>query len=311
MVADSPRLIIISGATCSGKSTLGIELAQRLGGEIINADSMQVYRGMDIGTAKIPVSERMGIRHHLIDIVDPDEEFNAALFRYHAHTIIGELHEKRVPIIVVGGTGLYVKALVGGLFRVPPSRPDVRRALRDECKHKGPAFLHQRLLRLDKRAAERIHPADKVRIIRALEVIELAGHPFSELTKEHGFSDRRFQTLHLCLSVDRQVLYDRINRRTNAMVESGLIAEVEGLLQSGYSPELKPMQAIGYLHIVEYLEGRWDLGEAIRLIQRDTRRYAKRQLTWFGHDPEVRWVKPADRSNILNSIAEFVQRLDV
>jgi tRNA dimethylallyltransferase len=311
MVADSPRLTIVSGPTCSGKSALGIELAQRLGGEIINADSMQVYRGMDIGTAKIPVSERKGIPHHLIDIVDPDEEFNAALFRYHAHNIVRELQEKRVPIIVVGGTGLYVKALLGGLFQLPPSRPDVRRALREECKREGPAFLHRRLSRLDKPAAERIHPADKVRIIRALEVIELAGRPFSELTKEHGFSDRRFQTLHLCLSVDRKALYDRINRRTNAMVESGLIAEVEGLLRKGYSPELKPMQAIGYRHIVGYLEGRWDLGEALRLIQRDTRRYAKRQLTWFGNDPEVRWVKPADRSNVLNFVAEFLQRLDL
>jgi len=311
MVVDSPRLIIVSGPTCSGKSSLGIELAQRLEGEIINADSMQVYRGMDIGTAKVPVSERKGIPHHVMDIVDPDEAFNAALFRYHAHTIIGELHEKRVPIIVVGGTGLYVKALLGGLFQVPPPRPDVRRALREECKRKGPAFLHRRLSRLDKPAAERIHPADTVRIIRALEVIEIAGRSFSELTEEHGFSDQRFQTLHLCLSIDRQVLYDRINRRTNAMIESGLIAEVEGLLHSGYSPELKPMQAIGYRHIIGYLEGRWNLDEAIRLIQRDTRRYAKRQLTWFGNDPEVRWVQPADRSNILNSVAEFLQRLDL
>jgi tRNA dimethylallyltransferase len=311
MAADSPQLIIISGPTCSGKSALGIELAQRLGGEVINADSMQVYRGMDIGTAKIPVSERKGVPHHLIDIVDPDEEFNAALFRYHAHTIIGELYEKKVPTIVVGGTGLYVKALLGGLFQVPPSRPDLRRALREECKKKGPAFLHRRLSRLDKPAADRINPADKVRIIRALEVIELTGCPFSELTKEHDFSDRRFQALHLCLSVDRQVLYDRINRRTNAMVESGLIAEVEGLLHRGYNPELKPMQAIGYRHIVGYLEGRWDLSEAVRLIQRDTRRYAKRQLTWFGKDPEIRWVKPADTLNILGSIAEFLQRLDL
>lgn len=311
MVADSPQLIIISGPTCSGKSALGIELAQRLSGEIINADSMQVYRGMDIGTAKIPVSERKGIPHHLIDIVDPDEEFNAALFRYHAHPVIRELHEKGVPTIVVGGTGLYVRALLRGLFQVPPSRPDVRQALREECKRKGSAFLHQRLSRLDKTAADSIHPADKVRIVRALEVIELTGRPFSELTKEHDFSDRRFQALHLCLNVDRQVLYERINRRTKAMVESGLIAEVVGLLHMGYSPELKPMQAIGYRHIVGYLEGRWDLSEAVRLIQRDTRRYAKRQLTWFGNDPEIRWVKPADRSNILSTVAEFLQRLDL
>ena len=311
MAADSPQLIIVSGPTCSGKSALGIELAQRLDGQIINADSMQVYRGMDIGTAKIPVSERKGIPHHLIDIVDPDQAFNAALFRYHAHTTVKELYEKRVLPIVVGGTGLYVKALLGGLFQVPPSRPEARRALREECKRKGPAFLHRRLSRLDKIAAARISPADKVRIMRALEVIELTGRPFSELTEEHGFSDRRFHALHLCLSVDRKELYDRINRRASAMVESGLIAEVEGLLHRGYKPELKPMQAIGYRQIVGYLEGRWDLNEAVRLIQRDTRRYAKRQLTWFAKDPEIRWVRPTDTANILNSIRQFLQRLDL
>jgi len=259
MVEDLPKLIVISGPTCSGKSGLGVELAQLVSGDIINADSMQVYRGMDIGTAKIPVSERKGIPHHLIDIVNPDEEFNAALFRQHALTIIKELHEKNVPIIVVGGTGLYVKALLGGLFEAPPSKPALRRALLEKWEKRGPAFLYQRLSRLDKDAADSIHPMDKIRITRALEVIHLTGCPLSELTKRHGFSDRRFRVLNLCLNVDRQVLYNRINKRTISMISAGLIAEVEGLLQIGYSPKLKPMKAIGYRHIMGYLKGTWDI----------------------------------------------------
>ena len=307
MVEDLPKLIVISGPTCSGKSGLGVELAQLVSGEIINADSMQVYRGMDIGTAKIPVSERKGIPHHLVDIVNPDEEFNAALFRQHALTIIKELYEKKVPIIVIGGTGLYVKALLGGLFEAPPSKPALRRALLEEWEKRGPAFLYQRLSRLDRNAADSIHPMDKIRITRALEVIHLTGCPLSELTKKHGFSDRRFHALNLCLNVDRQVLYNRINKRTISMINAGLIAEVEGLLQIGYSPKLKPMKAIGYCHIMGYLRGTWDFDEAKGLMQRDTRRYAKRQLTWFGADPEITWVDPDDKPGIVNKVMAFIQ----
>ena len=305
------KVIIISGATCSGKSAFAVELAQLLGGEIINADSMQVYRGMDIGTAKIPIPERKGIPHHLIDIVNPDQEFNAALFRVHALPIIEGLHAKRLPIMVVGGTGLYVKSLLGGLFRCPPSKPELRQTLWQECEEKGPSLLYQRLSRLDRKAADSIHPMDKVRIIRALEVIHLTGCPFSELTRKHGFSDRRFLALNLCLNVDRQVLYSRINRRTMSMIDSGLIGEVEGLLKMGYSTELKPMQAIGYRDIVGYLKGRWNLDEAITLIQRDTRRYAKRQLTWLRADPDIIWVNLDDKSGIINRVMAFIQRLDL
>jgi len=307
MVEDLPKLIVISGPTCSGKSGLGVELAQLVSGEIINADSMQVYRGMDIGTAKIPVSERKGIPHHLVDIVNPDEEFNAALFRQHALTIIKELYEKNVPIIVIGGTGLYVKALLGGLFEAPPPEPALRQTLLEEWEKRGPAFLYQRLSRLDKDAADSIHPMDKIRITRALEVIHLTGCPLSELTKRHGFSDRRFRALNLCLNVDRQVLYNRINKRTISMISAGLIAEVEGLLQMGYSPKLKPMKAIGYRHIIGHLKSTWDLDEAKRLMQRDTRRYAKRQLTWFGADPEITWVDPDDKPGIVNMVMAFIR----
>lgn len=307
MEKDRARLIIISGPTCSGKSVLAVELAIMLGGEIINVDSMQVYRGMDIGTAKLPHSERKEIPHHLIDIVDPDQEFNAALFLSHALPIIEDLNEKAIPIIVVGGTGLYIKALLGGLFKCAPAQRQLRQRLWDECEVKGSSFLYQRLARLDKEAAQTIHSTDRIRIIRALEVIHSTGCTFSELTKRHKFSERRFTALHLYLDVERQRLYERINRRTLSMIDSGLINEVEGLILMGYSPELKPMKAIGYRHIVGYLKGSWDLEEAIGLIQRDTRRYAKRQITWFRANSEVIWINPDDKSEIINMVMAFIR----
>jgi tRNA dimethylallyltransferase len=306
MVDDSPKLIIISGPTCSGKSALAVELASIVGGEIINADSMQVYRRMDIGTAKLPISERKGIPHHLIDIINPDQEFNAALFLVHTLPIIKDLHSKKIPIIVVGGTGLYVRALLGGLFNCPPSDLELRQNLWEECEKQGTSFLYEKLSRLDKNAADRIHPMDKVRIIRALEVIHLTGYQFSELTRKHGFSNKRFSPLNLCLYVDRHILYRRINRRTISMIDSGFINEVEVLLKMGYDSNLKSMQAIGYRHIVGYLKDKWKFNETIKIIQRDTRRYAKRQLTWLRADPEIIWVNPDDTTEIINKVMTFI-----
>ncbi len=306
MVDDSPKLIIISGPTCSGKSALAVELASIVGGEIINADSMQVYRGMDIGTAKLTISERKGIPHHLIDIINPDQEFNAALFLVHALPIIKDLHSKKIPIIVVGGTGLYVRTLLGGLFNCPPSDVELRQNLWKECEKQGPSFLYEKLSRLDKNAADRIHPMDKVRIIRALEVIHLTGHKFSELTRKHGFSNKRFSQLNLCLHVNRHILYRRINRRAISMIDSGFINEVEVLLKMGYDSNLKPMQAIGYRHIVGYLNNKWSFNETIRLIQRDTRRYAKRQLTWLRAEPDIILVNPDDTTEIINKVMTFI-----
>jgi len=306
MVDDSPKLIIISGPTCSGKSALAVELASIVGGEIINADSMQVYRGMDIGTAKLSISERKGIPHHLIDIINPDQEFNAALFLVHTLPIIRDLHSKKIPIIVVGGTGLYVRALLGGLFNCPPSDLELRQNLWEECEKQGTSFLYEKLSRLDKNAADRIHPMDKVRIIRALEVIHLTGYQFSELTRKHGFSNKRFSPLNLCLYVDRHILYRRINRRTISMIDSGFINEVEVLLKMGYDSNLKSMQAIGYRHIVGYLKDKWKFNETIKIIQRDTRRYAKRQLTWLRADPEIIWVNPDDTTEIINKVMTFI-----
>ena len=307
MTEELPKLLILSGPTGSGKSELAIELASLLGAEIINADSMQVYRGMDIGTAKLPMPKRKGIPHHVIDIVDPDQEFNAALFRSHALPIIDDCRRRDIPIIVVGGTGLYINALLGGLFKCPPSQRELRQKLWEECENKGSTYLYERLCGVDRKAAESIHPMDTIRIIRALEVVYLTERPFSEVTEEHRFSERRFSPLHISLFVDREILYDRINSRTLSMIDAGLVGEVEGLLAMGYGPELKPMKAIGYRHMVGYLKDDWDLDEAVRLIQRDTRRYAKRQNTWFRADPEVVRVNPDDRSGIIDMVRAFRQ----
>jgi len=306
MERDLPKLIVISGPTCSGKSKLAVDLALEVGGEIINADSMQVYRGMDVGTAKLPVEDRKGIKHHLIDILEPDQEFNAALFVSYALPVIQDLRQKGMPIIVVGGTGLYVRALLGGLFECPPSDFEVRQRLQEEFEKKGLPVLYQRLLKLDKNAADNINPNDRIRIMRALEVIDITARPFSELVGEHGFSDRRFSYLHFCMNIDRTILYERINIRTMSMIEGGLIDETKGLLDAGYSPDLKSMQSIGYRHSIHYLNGLWGLDEAIRIIQRDTRRYAKRQLTWFRAEKDVTWINPEDTEGLATKVSEFI-----
>jgi len=311
MPKNFPRLVIIGGPTCSGKSSLAVELALLLGGEIINADSMQVYRGMDIGTAKLPMRDRKGIPHHLIDIVEPDQEFNAALFIAHSLPIIENLYKKRTPIIIVGGTGLYVRALLGGLFECHESDKNIRKKLAEECKEEGLSSLYKRLKRVDTKAAETINPMDRVRVIRALEVIELTGYRFSDLAMRHGFSDRRFRYLYFCLDVNRAILYERINNRTESMIEYGLIDEVEGLLKAGFNPQLKSMQSIGYRHIVDFLDKKYNLDETKRHIKRDTRRYAKRQFTWFKGDPEVIWVDLDNKQEIFKRASVFAQKLDL
>lgn len=289
---EQQKIVIIAGPTASGKSSLGVELALSLGGEILNADSMQVYRGMDVGTAKPTLEEQKGIPHHLLDVVDPDEDFSAATFRSMALALVREICSRGKICLVVGGTGLYIKALLGGLLRSPPADPRLRETLRLECDNHGSTRLYERLKLLDPESASRVHPNDKVRIIRSLEIIHLTNRRPSELSREHGFRDRALGALKLCLKINREELYHRINRRSAAMLRAGLVGETESLLSKGYSSQLKPMKSIGYRHIVKYLEGTWSLAEATRNLQRDTRRYAKRQLTWFRADPEFTWISP-------------------
>ena len=206
---------------------------------------------------------------------------------------------------MVGGTGLYIKSLQKGFFRCPPADQELRESLNMEYETNGPEKLHQRLMRIDPESAGRIHPNDRVRITRALEVFHLTNRRLSELMEKEGRKERPLKNLKLCLKVDREDLYRRINERSKAMVDSGLTEEVENLLKNGYSADLKPMKAIGYRHIIRYIRGDWSLTETIHNLQRDTRRYAKRQLTWFRADPEMQWFMPEDFNSILQKLEDF------
>jgi len=303
------KIVIITGPTATGKSALAIEMAEYLNAEIINADSMQVYRYMNIGTAKVLEKERKGIPHHLIDIVDPDQEFNAAIYRRLAIEKIKEIYERGKRCLIVGGTGLYIRTLLGGLMRLPPGVKRVREKIQKEMEEIGLQGLYQRLKELDPEAAINIHPRDRIRITRALEVIELTRKRFSELVRSHRFSDNLFESLKICLFMDRGALYDRINRRTLKMVEEGLLDETKWLLKHGYGPELKSMQSIGYRHMVRVIQGEWSMDTAIRLIQRDTRRYAKRQITWFKKERNMLWIDVSDKERLRREIEYFYEAL--
>jgi len=305
-VLQKPPVIVISGPTCVGKTEVATTLAEPLGGEIISADAMQVYRYMDIGTAKPTQQEQARVRHHLIDVADPDEPFSAARFKAAAEAVIGHLHKKGRPVFVVGGTGLYIKALTRGLFRVQEENGALRERLKAEVKHLGSGVLHQRLQDVDPAAASRIHPNDAYRIIRALEILELTGTPMSEHHSAHGFSDDPYQVLKIGLFLDRERLYLRINQRVDRMLEAGFVKEVKGLLDRGYSADLKSMGSIGYRHMTQYLQGNVTWDETVRLFKRDTRRYAKRQLAWLRADPKIHWLQPAEIDIMSRQIDSFL-----
>lgn len=308
MEMDQPRVVILLGPTGVGKSKLAIELAEEVGGEIINADSMQVYRYMDIGTAKPTPEEQRRVKHHLIDLVDPDQSFHAALYRTLGRKIIDQLHREGKPILVVGGTGLYIKVLTRGIFSSPSVDPQVRERLKKEAEEKGKESLYERLKLVDSRTASRLHPNDLYRVIRALEVFESTGVPLSFYHEQHRFGERPYVTLKIGLEMDRKRLYQRIDERVDQMMEKGLLEEVKRLLQMGYGPELKPMQSLGYKQMVQVLRNQISLDEAVRLVKRDTRHYAKRQWTWFKADPEVRWRNPFDEHReILSEVRSFLK----
>jgi len=244
-VSKKPKVIVICGPTGIGKTAVGIELAGKFGGEIISADSMQIYRYMDIGTAKPTPEELAQIKHHMIDIVNPNEDFDAVQFSKQARDRIAEIGTRGLIPFIVGGTGLYIKALLHGLFQSKPVDPQIRNRLRQEAEENGSGFLFERLKKMDPAAAGRIQPNDSYRIIRALETIESSGKTISEHHQNHGFADDPFNALKIGLQMDRQNLYQRIDNRVHLMIEAGLVAEVTKLLEMGYTAELKSMQSIG------------------------------------------------------------------
>jgi tRNA dimethylallyltransferase len=305
---DLPAAVVICGPTGIGKTSFAIALAKRFHGEIIGADSMQLFRRMDIGTAKPTSEERAAVTHHMVDVVEPDEHFDAEMFAGMAYAKVLELSQRGVLPFVVGGTGLYIKSLIHGLFETVKVDPEVRRRLKEEAAAKGGQHLYRRLVSCDPAAAARIHENDTYRIVRALEVFETSRTPLSARQRSHQFSGRRLRTLKIGLFMERADLYRRIDRRVDAMIRQGLLQEVEGLVGKGYSKDLKSMRSLGYRHMAEYLSGAAVWEEAVRTLKRDTRRYAKRQMTWFRADPEVVWLGPDDAEAAASLVSDFLLR---
>lgn len=300
------RLVIILGPTASGKTELAVRLAERFDGEIVNADSLQVYRGMDIGTAKPGPELLSRVPHHLIDIADPDAEFSASDFRREAGRAIAEIHGRGRKVFLVGGTGLYIRALLKGLADTPTGGGAIRQELEDQAQKAGGAALLDRLAAVDPETAARLHPNDRVRIIRALEVYLQTGRPISRFRSDHRFAGDYYDHLQIGIAVERGELYRRIEERVDRMIGEGLVREVEGLLAAGFNPRLKPLRAIGYKEICAFLAGEYPLEEAVRLIKRDSRRYAKRQVTWLKNENEIIWVEyPDEFGTICNHVIEF------
>jgi tRNA dimethylallyltransferase len=288
----SAPLLVIVGPTASGKSELALHLAGQLAAEIVSADSVQVYRGLDIGSAKPTFDERARVPHHLIDVADPDEQFDAARFRALASRAINDIEGRGGRVVVAGGTGLYVRALLGGLFPSPPKDPELRSSLIIEAKRRGREALWERLAASDPVAAGRIHPHDLVRIVRALEVIALCGSPLSDLQAGHAFAERPYRYVKVGLRLPREELYRRIEERVKEMLAAGWLEEVRSLV-SRWGPEARALQSLGYRQLAAHLKGRLGLEEARGAIIRDTRRYAKRQLVWFRADPQILWLEAA------------------
>ncbi len=307
MGAERPRVIAVMGPTAVGKTGLALQLAKDCGAEIVSADSMQIYRFMEIGTAKPSAADRAEAVHHLLDIVNPDEIFDANRFSRLAREVIENLARQGKPAIVVGGTGLYLKAIFHGLFPEAPSNQERRQRLRHEAEQDGGMGLYQRLTQVDPVTAQRLHPHDLFRIIRALEVWESSGKPLSALHQEHNFRERPFLTLKIGLRRPRSELYELINSRVDEMMAQGFLEEVRGLLSRGYGSHLKSMQALGYRHMVQHLLNRVELAEAVRTMKRDTRRYAKRQMTWFRGDQEIHWFHPKEVQDVGRLARQFLE----
>ena len=284
-------LVVILGPTASGKSALAITLAERLNGEVVACDSTQVYRCFDIGTGKVPAAERRGIPHHLIDLVEPGEVFTAGEYRRRATEVLNAICARGKLPILTAGTGLYLRALLEGLADAPARSEELRERLRQRVARRGAEHLHGILKRLDRESASRIAPGDTQKVIRALEVRLLSGEPTSALHRQERTGLQGFQVLKIGLMPPRAALYERIEGRVTAMLESGWLDEVKMLLNKGIAPTSKPFEFLGYSQLRDVLAGKMVLDGAIRQIQQATRQYAKRQITWFRKEPGVHWIE--------------------
>ena len=316
LITTRKPVVAIVGPTAIGKSRIGIEVAKTLKTEILTADSRQVYRKMDIGTDKPSFQEQQGIPHRLIDLVDPDQSFNTGDFRRHAIQDITRLHGEGLLPLVIGGTGLYIRTLLRGLCPGPPANWRRRKELTQEARMQGGAFLYNKLQQVDPDLAGRLHPNDQPKILRALEVYEILGTPFSKIQQQHQFQESQYPFLLIGLTMERQALYRRIESRVEWEIEKGLVQETQHLLDRGYHRNLGSMKGLGYKQFSGYLDGEYSYEEAVRLLKRDTRHFAKRQMTWFRKEPGIRWIaiKESDRPDqtaqqILDGIEDFLHDL--
>ncbi len=303
-------VVVIVGPTAVGKSRIAVEVAKAFETEVLTADSRQVYRGMDVGTDKPASEERQAVPHRLIDLVDPDESFNAGLYRRQAIDEIERLYRDcRLPL-VVGGTGLYVRTLLNGLCDAPPADPIVREALRQEAEDQGSDRLYARLVDIDPVIAARLHPRDESKVIRALEVYQLSGRRMSEFQQEHGFAERPFATLMIGLNRDRDMLYRRIEGRIDWQLAHGLIEETKRLLAQGYQRDSAAMKGLGYRQVAEHLAGEYDAAEMVRRFKRDTRHFSKRQMTWFRKEPGIQWLMIEESESVPHTTARVIEQID-
>lgn len=304
------KIIVLVGPTAVGKTYVSVELAKKLNTEILSADSMQIYKKMNIGTAKVTEDEKQGINHHMIDIINPDETFSVSDFKSMAENIIDNiLLDNKIPIIV-GGSGLYVNSLIYNLdFGKAKSDTKIRDYYTSLYNEHGEDFLYEMLKKIDPESAEKIHKNNVKRVIRALEVFEILGKKFSELNTDIRKYSEKYDCILIGLNMDRKILYDRINKRVNKMISDGLIEEVKSLINKGYNKNLVSMQGIGYKEIIDYIEGNTNLDDAINILKRNTRRFAKRQFTWFQRDTQINWfdIETPDKIDlVINNIYNFI-----
>lgn len=305
--AELERLVIVCGPTAVGKSSFAFDLAKRVGGELVSIDSVQLYRGLDIGTAKPSAAERDEVRHHLIDVLDPATDHNVAEFMELAHEAIADIRSRGKVPIAVGGTNLYVRVLVHGIFDAPQPDEELRAEHRAFAEREGRQALHDRLAEVDPVLADKIHPNDVVRVSRGLEVFALTGKALSAHQEEHAFQTPNYDALKLAFRRDRDELYERIGARVDAMLERGLVEEWRELVASGVSPTAKPMESLGYRHIGMIERGEVEHDEGIRLLKRDTRRFAKQQLSWLRSEEGVEWFEfPEERDAASERALAFV-----
>jgi len=303
-------VVVIVGPTAVGKSRIAVEVAKAFETEVLTADSRQVYRGMDVGTDKPASEERQAVPHRLIDLVDPDESFNAGLYRRQAIDEIERLYRDcRLPL-VVGGTGLYVRTLLKGLCDAPQADPIMRKALRQEAEDQGYDRLYARLVDVDPVIAARLHPRDESKVIRALEVYQLSGRRMSEFQQEHGFAERPFAALMIGLNRDRDVLYRRIEGRIDWQLAHGLIEETKQLLAQGYRRDSAAMKGLGYRQVAEHLAGEYDAAEMVRRFKRDTRHFSKRQMTWFRKEPGIQWLMIEEPEPVQHTTTRVIEQID-